>query len=242
MKAFIFIGPTITPQEANLHLNAIYLPPVRQGDIYKLFIKEQPDVIGIIDGYFEQVPSVWHKEILWAMCKGTHILGSSSMGAIRASELDDFGMIGVGKAYDYFKGQLLTDDDEVALKHGPCELDYMALSEPMLNIRITLYKAFDENIINKEILDYLIQFTKSLYYGDRTYENIISQLGSYAPTTKAQLENWLPKNKINQKKQDAIYLLNLIKNSKNTFSKPADNDIYFEYTDAWDNFVNSYTG
>ena len=45
------------------------------------------EAIGIIDGYFERVPSVWHKEILWAMAEGIHVFGSASMGALRAAEL-----------------------------------------------------------------------------------------------------------------------------------------------------------
>ncbi len=241
MKIYIFIGPTISISEAAQHLDAVYLPPVRQGDIYKLHIKEQPDIIGIIDGYFEQVPSVWHKEILWAMMNGAHVLGASSMGAIRAAELDDYGMIGVGHAYEYFKSQLLTDDDEVALKHGPPELNYLALSEPMFNIRVTLAQAVNERIINNETLDDLIQVSKEMYYGDRMYENIISKLNSYSSNTKKQLLDWLSENKIDQKKQDAIALLQLLNHSPEKFSKPAKPDFYFEYTDAWDNFTKSYS-
>ena len=47
-------------------------------------IAHRPRAIGIIDGYFQQVPSVWHKEILWAMAQGVHVFGSASMGALRA--------------------------------------------------------------------------------------------------------------------------------------------------------------
>ena len=47
------------------------MPPVAQGDIYRA-VRRRPRAIGIIDGYFEGVPAVWHKEILWAMAQGIH--------------------------------------------------------------------------------------------------------------------------------------------------------------------------
>ena len=38
--------------------------------------------IGIIDGHFGNVPSVWHKEILFALSKGVEVSGAASMGAL----------------------------------------------------------------------------------------------------------------------------------------------------------------
>ena len=58
--------------------------------------------IGIVDGYFEGVLSVWHKEILWAMAEGIHVFGSASMGALRAAELHPFGMHGTGRIFEAF--------------------------------------------------------------------------------------------------------------------------------------------
>jgi len=64
---------------------------------------DRPRVIGIVDGYFERVPAVWHKEILWAMSRGVHVLGAASMGALRAAELHPFGMVGVGAIFEGFR-------------------------------------------------------------------------------------------------------------------------------------------
>ena len=85
MNCIVFTGPTISPAEARAELDALYLPPVAQGDVYRAALR-RPKAIGIIDGYFERVPAVWHKEILWAMAKGIHVLGSASMGALRAAD------------------------------------------------------------------------------------------------------------------------------------------------------------
>src|SRR6185295_3890747 len=91
----LFTGPTLSPREACQRLEAVCLPPAAQGDVYRASLR-RPFAIGIIDGYFERVPAVWHKEILWAMSEGIHVFGSASMGALRAAELALFGMIGVG--------------------------------------------------------------------------------------------------------------------------------------------------
>ena len=80
MNIYVFTGPTLRPQEGQKELDAIYLPPVSQGDVYRVALK-RPFAIGIIDGYFDRIPAVWHKEILWAMAEGIHVFGAASMGA-----------------------------------------------------------------------------------------------------------------------------------------------------------------
>src|SRR5436190_22164906 len=66
VNVYVFTGPTLSAMEAREELQANYLPPAAQGDVYRV-AKTQPKAIGIIDGYFERLPAVWHKEILWAM-------------------------------------------------------------------------------------------------------------------------------------------------------------------------------
>ena len=83
-------------------LDADYRPPAKQGDICRAVQERGPDAVALIDGYFEQVPAVWHKEILWAMKLGVQVYGASSMGALRAAELQQFGMIGVGKIFEAY--------------------------------------------------------------------------------------------------------------------------------------------
>jgi len=140
MTAIVFLGPTISADHAAKYLDATFKPPVSQGDIMAC-LGDAPSAIGIIDGYFQNIPSVWHKEILWAMSRGVHVFGSASMGALRAAELSSFGMIGVGKVFEsYFKGET-NRDDEVAIVHAPQEMNFTPLSEPLANIRPTLAKA-----------------------------------------------------------------------------------------------------
>src|ERR1700745_3074106 len=99
MTSIVFIGPTLAPEEVAAAGDFISLPPVSQGDVYRA-ARSRPRAIGIIDGYFSGAPSVWHKEILWALSRGIAVFGSASMGALRAAELHPFGMRGVGRIFE----------------------------------------------------------------------------------------------------------------------------------------------
>src|SRR5258708_125078 len=140
--------------EASRLVDATFLPPARQGDVYRAIKRLRPSVVGIVDGFFHQSASVWHREILWAMSEGVHVLGAASMGALRAVELHKYGMRGVGKVFKaYCDGRYppyqdaFEDDDEVAIIHGPSEAGYVALSESIVDIRDTLARAAEVGII-----------------------------------------------------------------------------------------------
>src|ERR1700723_3878164 len=96
MRAVIFAGPSVPPSLRSEQPAVLkWHPPVRQGELYRVALG-RPAIIGVVDGYFEVTPTVWHKEILWAMAQGIHVYGSASIGALRAAELHPFGMTGIG--------------------------------------------------------------------------------------------------------------------------------------------------
>src|ERR1700730_13046416 len=172
LSVYVFTGPTISAAEASDELDAIYLPPAAEGDVYRVTL-QRPQAIGIIDGYFESIPAVRHKEILWAMNRGVHVFGSASMGALRAAELAAFGMEGVGIIFKMYHDGTLEDDDEVAVAHGPADLGYPASSEAMVNIRQTLRKAAQDKLISPEVRVELVAVGKELFYPDRNYRLLL---------------------------------------------------------------------
>jgi hypothetical protein len=87
----VFLGPTLSHDDARDVLDAEYLPPAAHGDVLRAALR-RPRAIALVDGVFERVPAVWHKEILFALSEGIHVYGAASMGALRAAELDAFGM------------------------------------------------------------------------------------------------------------------------------------------------------
>ena len=112
------MGLSLSSDEANKILKAEYHPPVARGDIINV-LKDNPDIIVIIDGVFHKEPAVSHKEILKAINKGIIVIGGASMGALRASELDDFGMIGIGQVYEDYRSGVVESDDDVAVVINP---------------------------------------------------------------------------------------------------------------------------
>ena len=151
MTRCVFLGPSLPLEQARDLCGATYLPPAKQGDIARALRTYEPEAIGLIDGFFEQVPAVWHKEILWALQERVAVLGASSMGALRAAELQQFGMVGIGKIFRaYSSGSFppfddlrFEDDDEVAVVHGPPELNYVG-SVALVDIRATLARSEQE--------------------------------------------------------------------------------------------------
>src|SRR5580704_4909512 len=148
MRAVIFAGPSLPPSLRPVNPAIEWHPPVRQGELYRAALAG-PAVIGVVDGYFEVTPTVWHKEILFAMAQGIHVFGAASIGALRAAELDAFGMRGIGDIYQDFRDGVLEDDDEVAVLHGPAELGYPPVTEAMVNIRATLAVAVADGIVGR---------------------------------------------------------------------------------------------
>lgn len=212
MRAIVFAGPSLPPAARPADAPEIeWHPPVCQGDVTRA-ARAGPDVIGIIDGYFEIVPTVWHKEILRAMAQGIHVFGAASIGALRVAELDVFGMRGIGRIYEQFRDGVLEDDDEVAVLHGPEELGYPALTEAMVNIRATFDEAARVGVLSPEIAAQLTALAKSLFYKERTYDAVLQRAASDLPATDLRdLAAWLTTNRIDQKRRDADALLAAIR-------------------------------
>jgi hypothetical protein len=221
VSRYVFLGSTLPPAEAMGLLDAVYLPPVRQGDLLRLVREQRPSVVGIIDGYFRDVPACWHKEILFALASGVHVFGAASMGALRAAELDGFGMVGIGTVYaayrtgrfEPYRAELFEDDDEVAVLHGPPETGFLALSEAMVNIRATLAQAAASGVIDEVARDRLVAALKAVPYPDRSLSAPLPP-GCDAcldDATRDRLARWLPTGRIDVKAADARAMLATIK-------------------------------
>lgn len=235
MTVFIFSGPTLSAAEGQLELDAVFLPPAAMGDVYRATL-DKPQAIGLIDGYFERVPAVWHKEILWAMSEGIHVYGCSSMGALRAAELAQFGMIGVGTIFEAFHTGQLDDDDEVAVAHASVEDNFRPLSEAMVNIRVTLAHAQAAGVVGESSQRLLEQAAKRLFYPDRNYPALLAEaVRAGVPTKEVEaLRAWLPQGRINQKRADALAMLRRMREDLATSPRAKQVRYTFEHTDSWE--------
>jgi hypothetical protein len=216
VKIIIYTGLSLSFDEAKEILDShddvevIYKRPIKRGDLGH-DIKENPDIIGIIDGVFHQNSSVGHKEILNVINKGITVVGASSMGALRASELDTLGMTGIGYVYEQYATGKVASDDDVAVMLDSETLE--ALSEPLINMEYVFENAVRENIITENQKDELIKIAKSTFYPKRNYSQTLSS-SSLDDETKSKLIDFIRRS-VDIKREDAkeliIYIADMIK-------------------------------
>lgn len=242
MRVCLFLGPTLRPEDVPASLGATCLAPVAQGDVYRAGLL-RPRAIGIVDGYFSGAPSVWHKEILWALTQGIHVFGSASMGALRAAELHSFGMRGIGRIFEDYRDGILEDDDEVAVVHGPAELGYAQLSEPMVNIRATLARAEGEGVLIEGTRRDLEAIAKSLFFPERLWHAVLEEgkLLGLPGAELAGLAQWLKTGRVDQKRDDALAMLQAMAATLDAGEKPRA-DFRFEWTNFWDEMLSQPAG
>jgi len=236
MTLYVFTGPTLSAEEGRRELDAVFLPPVAQGDVY-LVARKKPSAIGIIDGFFEHVLSVSHKEILWAMSQGIHVFGAASMGALRAAELEAFGMVGVGAVFEAFRAGDLEADDEVAITHATAEERYRPTSVAMVDIRATLCAAEAAGAIGGEARTTLERIGKKLFYPDRCYPILMATAAKdgVAPEVLNGLCAFIAKHgQVDRKRLDALAMLRNMRESMVDNSMTKRITWHFEHTDAWE--------
>jgi hypothetical protein len=166
-KTLVYVGPTLSAAEAHKLLpSAQIMPPAAVGDILRASRRRDVARIAIIDGYFERMAAVWHKEILVALERGIEVWGAASMGALRAAELAPFGMRGAGVIYDWYKRGVVTADDEVAVAHLPAEYGYRATSDALVNIRYSLAAYKPRNAAA------LLERARATFYRERSWAKL----------------------------------------------------------------------
>lgn len=171
-------------------------------------------IIAIIDGFFETRAPVRHKEILWALSAGVPVYGAASMGALRAAELDRYGMLGVGHIYEDFRCGELERDDEVAVVHGPAELGFPAVSEALVNIRATVRRALAARTISEDDAASVLCAAQGLFFKERTWAQVIGALvAAGMERCRAEpLVRRLEDDAVDSKRADALALLQLLEN------------------------------
>jgi hypothetical protein len=241
VKAVVFAGPSLSGPALEGRPEIEVRPPAKQGDVYRASLL-RPRVIGIIDGYFEDVPSVWHKEILWALSQGIHVFGSASMGALRAAELDVFGMVGIGSIYEQYRDGGIEDDDEVALVHGPTEAAFVPLSEPMVNMRATIANAVRAGVIEQPLAEAIATIAKSLHYKERQWRKVLEKAGAggLEAGSICGFAAWLKAGKVDQKRLDAEALIAAVSSALDEQTAPFEAQFRFEWTELWDRVVREW--
>ena len=229
LKTCLFIGPTRL-SSAVLGLVDRY-PPACLGSVFRA-VESGYRQIGIVDAYFGNVASIWHKEILFALSRGVVVWGAASTGALRAAELERFGMLGCGVVFRLFRSGILEDDDEVCVIHAPRELRYEPLSFAMVNIRYTLRALRRRGALCREEEKILCDQLKSLHFSSRDAINLYTTaLSRFGDTRGKKIADDFMLYYCDVKARDAGRLVHVMAGREST--DPPLRDWKFPRTEYW---------
>ena len=196
----LFVGPSLFGQDVDA--TGIDLrPPARQGDIHRA-VCDGADAIGLIDGVFGFVPSVWHKEILFALTEGVRVLGGGSLGALRAAECAEFGMEPVGAIARAYLNNVRYEDADVCLAHAPGEMDFVPLSEPLVDVEASVANLLQHDRIRDDQAWAWLEAARDLYFADRTVEAMLDRA-----RLPAELAAEYRRHRVGVKARDALELV-----------------------------------
>ena len=165
----VYLGPSLPVAHAESLLAADYRPPVKRGDLPA----RHEGTIVIIDGEFNQSLSVSPKEILRLLDRGTRVIGAASMGALRAVELERYGMQGCGWVFESYRSGWLDADDEVAVAYSPDDLS--CLTVPLVNIRHWLLSLSANRTVDEQTAARLLATARQIFYADRSEERLFAE-------------------------------------------------------------------
>ncbi|CAN7665412.1 TfuA-like protein [Neorhizobium tomejilense] len=206
----LFVGPSLPEARRFVADDITVRPPAMQGDVRRA-VDEGARAIGLIDGAFEYVAPVWHKEILYGLSKGVAIFGAASMGALRAAECHAFGMTGIGEIFAAYASETRIDDADVALLHGPEELGYVAVTIPMVNVDATIAGCCTHGLIDVQEARRLKESARSLFFKVRSWNAIVANCPEIASARANEVLRILRHNYVDQKRADAIALIDALR-------------------------------
>ena len=217
MRAILFVGPSLHGVSPALMEDFDIRPPAGCGDVLAAAMSGT-DRIGLIDGVFDHAPSVWHKEILYALAAGIPVYGAASRGALRGAECAAYGMIGVGRIFeDYASGRRVADAD-VGVAHAPAEFGFAPMSIALVDVEATLEAAADAGAMPGGLCEALMRSARHIHFKERTWPDIIAG-ADLAPCDQPDVEGIIERHSRSRKQEDALLLLALMREDA---GKPAE--------------------
>lgn len=234
----VFVGPTLGEERHRIAVPGVEIRgPAGQGDLARAVL-QGATVIGLIDGVFEQTAAVWHKEILFALSEGVQVFGAASMGALRATECAPFGMIGVGEVFRRYAEGEIVDDDAVGQVHGPEELDYMPLSEPLVNIEATTRSLMEKGLITVSEGAEIDRAGRDLFFKERNWGRVLAAATLIEDERRAEIAATIRRYRRDIKREDALLLIERVGQAADARVAPPEHWRFSE-TQMWRNLIES---
>lgn len=215
-SVIIFLGPSLSHERARrIFAGADYRPPAKKGDLLRLAADPEVRMVGLVDGVFLQdYPPTPIEVYQLARKQGVLLAGAASLGALRAVELEKFGMVGIGRVFQLYKSGRINADDEVAVTFAPEEGSYGLQSEAMIDIRYNLYLAYKKSIISRQAKVAIARVAKGIYFPYRNYTHIIEEAKKKYLSLEGEIDlfkGYIASNRKSLKEIDAIKLVEYLK-------------------------------
>jgi hypothetical protein len=211
-KPVLFAGPSLELCDQNLIGGAFECKrPIKRGDLEQLIDgRKRVGTIIILDGVYGSNLAITPTECRQAIKAGWTLIGGSSMGALRASELWSVGMMGLGNVYNLFRIGKLKSDADVAVSYNKDFQEELTLS--IVYIRSVLGQLCNQKVVDVATARQLLLAARKIAWFER-FPNLLldawRRKGVDSNSLSKMKELFLNPN-FNPKKRDASYIISLI--------------------------------
>lgn len=207
----VFTGLSFSQEQARTLLAAEVRPPVKRGDLDQL---SDGTVAAIIDGELGADSAVPIDEVRRALRRGVKISGAASVGALRAYEAREDGMVGLGWVYRAYCSGRIWGIDEIAVIYDPDS--YRSLTIPLVNVRFCLERLTTRRGISAEEADHAMASLKQLSIGKRDRRSIVRHLAGLLGRERVRkMLKLVRPAEDDVKKSDAYELLRILARGSN---------------------------
>lgn len=201
----VFTGLSLSQEQARTLLAAEVRPPVKRGDLDQL---SDGTVAAIIDG------ELGADSARRALRRGVKISGAASVGALRAYEAREDGMVGLGWVYRAYCSGRIWGIDEIAVIYDPDS--YRSLTIPLVNVRFCLERLTTRRGISAEEADHAMASLKQLSIGKRDRRSIVRHLAGLLGRERVRkMLKLVRPAEDDVKKSDAYELLRILARGSN---------------------------
>ena len=208
-STILFAGPSLYGLDTSKYRWIDICGPACQSDIYSILNHKRYTRIILADGLYKSIPAPWHKEILLALEMKIEVFGVASLGALRAAELNEYGMKGTGKVYEYISSNII-DDSEVAVMHKPEKNGWEAMTLAHVEVKYWSEKMKEEGRLTRDTSNHIIGWSQQTNFERRTKKALIKELSSNVMNARKIVE----KTWFSQKKLDLENLINELNSQK----------------------------
>jgi hypothetical protein len=174
-KPIVFAGGTVRDIPSDWKQRIELRPPAQRGDLDKLRLSGKRGVVVLLEGLFGASLAVTPMECRQLIDAGWQLIGASSMGALRASELWPVGMVGVGTVFSMFRVGNLRSDADVAVCYSP--YDWAEITSSIVHIRAVLAEVEMSGELSGVGARKMLIAARRIHWTDRSWESVLELWG-----------------------------------------------------------------